>query len=197
MKRSFTLMLCCMTIIPAFLSSCISGNRSRQDIVGKKLVCDSLLLFKDRDYTLVNDSIFKDVSVMLWIDSTKCSQCELERLINYDLFSSQCEKILGKEGRIKVVISLSESYGLDYLIDDVKFLNHSFDILIDYKNRITSMLGCNERLLFVLKDGIIIKYYHIENAEVDAYKMKDCLDYLENIYEEQHDYHDKKRKLPQ
>jgi hypothetical protein len=186
-----------MTIIPAFLSSCISGNRSRQDIVGKKLVCDSLLLFKDRDYTLVNDSIFKDVSVMLWIDSTKCSQCELERLINYDLFSSQCEKILGKEGRIKVVISLSESYGLDYLIDDVKYLNHSFDVLIDYKNRITSMLGCNERLLFVLKDGIFIKYYHIENAEVDAYKMKDCLDYLENIYEEQHDYHDKKRKLPQ
>lgn len=182
----FKWMICCLTVITILFSSCHYRIKPKQDIVGKKLVCDSLLLFKDRNYSLVNDTIFKDVSVLLWIDSTKCSQCELERLCNYESFSSYCEKIMGQNGRIKVVISLSELYGIGYLINDVKYLNHSFDVMIDYKNYFTSLFNCNDRLLFVLKDGRVINYYRMENTEVDAYKMKECLDYLRQMYDEEH-----------
>jgi len=192
MKRVIIKFLSCLTIISVFLSSCRNGN-VEQDIEGNKLECDSLLLFKNREYFLVSDTIFKDVSVLLWIDSTKCSQCELERLGNYESFSSHCEKIMGKESRLKVVISLSEGYGLGYLINDVKYLNHSFDVMIDYKNIVTSLFNCNDRLLLVLKEGRVLKYYRMENTEGDAYKMQECLDYLKRIYDEEHNrYHDKK-----
>ena len=175
----------CLIVFSAFLISCGYHNKSQQGIVGKKLVCDSLLLFKDREYYLVNDTIFKDVSVLLWIDSTKCSQCELERLGNYESFSNHCERIIGKEGRIKVVVALSDQYGIGYLINDVKYLNHSFDVMIDYKNIFSSLFDCNDRLLLVLKDGRVLKYYRMENTEADAYKMRECLDYLRQIYGDQ------------
>lgn len=192
MKRVIIKFLSCLTIISVFLSSCINGNEE-QGLEGDKLECDSLLLFKNREYFLVSDTIFKDVSVLLWIDSTKCSQCELERLGNYESFSGHCEKIMGKDSRLKVVISLSEGYGLGYLINDVKYLNHSFDVMIDYKNIFTSLFNCDDRLLLVLKDGRVLKYYRMENTEGDAYKMQECLDYLKRIYDEEHNrYHDKK-----
>lgn len=185
--------MCCLTVISVFLSSCNDGNRSQHGIIGKNLDCDSLLLFRDREYTLVNDTVFKDISVLLWIDSTKCSQCELEHLSNYDSFNSLCRKIMGKGCSLKVVISLSEFYGIGYLINDVKYLNHSFDVMIDYKNRFTSLFECNDRLLLVLKDGCVLKYYRMENTEGDAYRMQDCLDYLKQLYvEEQNKNHDKK-----
>ena len=185
MKSMIKGLLSFLIVSSAFFLSCSYRNKSQQGIVGKKLVCDSLLLFKDREYNLVNDTIFKDVTVVLWIDSTKCSQCELERLGNYESFSNHCERIMGKEGRIKVVIALSEQYGIGYLINDVKYLNHSFDVIIDYKNLFTSLFDCNERLLLVLKDGCVLNYYRMENTEGDAYKMSECLDYLKKIYEEQ------------
>ncbi|MBR5706002.1 MAG: hypothetical protein IKX55_00345 [Bacteroidaceae bacterium] len=192
MERVIIRLLCCLTVIPAILSSCNDGNKSQQGIIGKKLDSDSLLLFRNREYTLVNDTVFKDVTVLLWIDSTKCSQCELEHLGNYEAFSSHCEKIMGKECSLKVVISLSELYGIGYLINDVKYLNHSFDVMIDYKNRFTSLFECNDRLLLVLKEGRVLKYYSMENTEGDAYRMQDCLDYLKQLYvEEQKKNHDK------
>ncbi|MBR5159542.1 MAG: hypothetical protein IKW84_08180 [Bacteroidaceae bacterium] len=91
---------------------------------------------------------------------------------------------MGKNGRIKVVISLSQQYGIGYLINDVKYLNNSFDVMIDFKNIFPSLFSCNDRLLFVLKDGRVIKYYQMENNEGDAYKMRDCLDYLRRMYKE-------------
>ena len=184
MKRSIVSILCCLTVISTVFSSCNHSN-SKHDITGNKLECDSLILFKDREYCLTSDTIFKDVSVLLWIDSTKCSQCELERLGNYESFSSHCEKILGKDGRLKVVISLAEQYGIGYLINDVKYLNHSFDVMIDYKNYFTSFFNCDGRLLLVLRDGYVLNYYRMENAEGDVYKMQDCLDYLKRIYDEE------------
>lgn len=185
MKSVIKGMLSCLIVFSTCFFSCNYSNKSQQGIVGKKLVCDSLLLFKDREYYLVNDTIFKDVSVLLWIDSTKCSQCELERLGNYESFSNYCERIIGKEGRIKVVVALSEQYGFGYLINDVKYLNHSFDVMIDYKNLFTSLFDCNDRLLLVIKDGVVLKYYRMENTEADAYKMRECLDYLRQMYEDQ------------
>ena len=185
MKNIIKGMLTCLIVFSAFFFSCVNSSKSQQDIVGKKMVCDSLLLFKDREYYLVNDTIFKDISVVLWIDSTKCSQCELERLGNYESFSSHCERIMGKEGRIKVVVALSEQYGIGYLINDVKYLNHSFDVMIDYKNIFTSLFDCNDRLLLVLRDGCVQNYYRMENTEADAYKMRECLDYLKQMYEDQ------------
>lgn len=185
MKSVIKGMLSCLIVFSTFFFSCNYSNKSQQGIVGKKLVCDSLLLFKDREYYLVNDTIFKDVSVLLWIDSTKCSQCELERLGNYESFSNHCERIIGKEGRIKVVVALSEQYGFGYLINDVKYLNHSFDVMIDYKNLFTSLFDCNDRLLLVIKDRVVLKYYRMENTEADAYKMRECLDYLRQMYEDQ------------
>lgn len=183
--------LSCLTIGWAFFLSCNNGNGNQQEIVGKKLACDSLLLFKDGEYSLVNDTIFKNVSVLLWIDSTKCSQCELEHLDNYDSFNSLCQRTMGKECGLKVVISLSELYGIGYLINDVKYLNHSFDVMIDFKNIFTSLFNCNDRLLLVLKDGLVIKYYEMENTEGDAYRMRDCLDFLKQLYnEKQNKYHD-------
>lgn len=194
MKSDRIKCLCCLTIITAFLLSCNYEKRSQQVFVGKKLDCDSLLLFKNREYFLVSDTIFKDVSVLLWIDSTKCSQCELEHLNNYDSFNSLCRKAMGKECSLKVVLSLSEQYGMGYLINDVKYLNHSFDVMIDYKNYFTSFFNCNDRLLLVLKDGRVLKYYCMENTEGDAYKMRECLDYLKQMYDEkQNNHHDKKR----
>ena len=184
--------LSCLTILTIFLSSCNFGNKE-QKIEGKKLVCDSLLLFKDWEYSLVSDTIFKGVSVLLWIDSTKCSQCELERLDNYDSFNSLCRKTMGKECRFRVVISLSELYGLGYLINDVKYLNHSFDVMIDFKNYFSSLFECNDRFLLVLKDGCVLKYYRMENTEGDAYRMDDCLNYLKKMYEEQYNNHEKQR----
>lgn len=184
MNRTIIGLLYCVTIISVFLSSCNNGKMGDKEIVGTDLMCDSLLLFKNREYSLVNDTIFKDATVLLWIDSTRCSQCELERLGNYESFSSHCEKIMGKNGRIKVVISLSQQYGIGYLINDVKYLNHSFDVMIDFKNIFPSLFSCNDRLLFVLKDGRVIKYYQMENNEGDAYKMRDCLDYLRRMYKE-------------
>ena len=192
MKRVLLRLASCLIISLTFLLSCNVNNSTRQEIEGKKLVCDSLLLFKDREYSLVSDTVFKGVSVLLWIDSTKCSQCELERLGNYDSFNSLCQKNMGKECSLRVVISLSELYGIGYLINDVKYLNHSFDVMIDYKNRFTSFFNCNDRLLLVLKDGCVLKYYRMENTEGDAYRMKECLDYLKQMYEEQYDHHDKK-----
>lgn len=193
MKSERIKCLCCLTIITAFLLSCNYENRSQQVFVGKKLGCDSLLLFKNREYFLVSDTIFKDVSVLLWIDSTKCSQCELEHLYNYDSFNSLCRKAMGKECSLKVVLSLSEQYGIGYLINDVKYLNHSFDVMIDYKNYFTSFFNCNDRLLLVLKDGRVLKYYCMENTEGDAYKMRECLDYLKQMYDDkQKNHHDKK-----
>ena len=191
MRREIIRLLSCLTICCVFLSSCNNGNGNQQEIVGKKVVCDSLILFKDREYTLVNDTVFKDVTVLLWIDSTKCTQCELEHLSNYDSFNSLCQKTMGKECSLKVILSLSELYGIGYLINDVKYLNHSFDVMIDYKNILTSLFKCNDRLLLVLKDGRIIKYYQMENTEGDAYKMIDCLDLLKKLYDEkQNKYHD-------
>lgn len=185
MKSIIKGLLSCLIIFSAFFLSCSYRNKGQQGIVGKKLVCDSLLLFREREYNLVNDTIFKDVSVVLWIDSTKCSQCELERLGNYESFSSQCERIMGQKCCIKVVIALSEQYGIGYLVNDVKYLNHPFDVIIDYKNIFTSLFGCNDRLLLVLKDGCVLNYYRMENTEGDVYKMSECLDYLKKIYEEQ------------
>lgn len=185
MKKVIIGFLSCLAVISAFFSSCNYGNKMQQGIVGKELDCDSLLLFKNREYYLVSDTVFKDVTVLLWIDSTKCSQCELERLENYESFSSHCEMIMGKKGRIKVVISLSEQYGIGYLINDVKYLNHSFDVMIDYKNTFTSLFDCNDRLLLVLKDGCVLNYYRMENTEGDVYRMRDCLDYLKKMYKEQ------------
>lgn len=190
--RKVLFRLFCLTFIVVSLSSCKYGNKLQNGGVGNKLACDSLLLFKNREYYLVSDTVFRDISVVLWIDSTKCSQCELERLGNYDSFNSHCQKIMGKEASLKVVISLSELYGIGYLINDVKYLNHSFDVMIDYKNTFTSFFNCNDRLLLVLKDGCVIKYYQMENTESDAYKMKECLDYLRRLYEEQNNYHDQK-----
>lgn len=193
MRREIIRILSCLTICWIFISACNKGNVNQQEIVGTQLVCDSLLLFKDREYSLANDTIFKDVTVLLWIDSTKCSQCELEHLSNYDAFNILCQKTMGKECSLKVVISLSELYGIGYLINDVKYLNHSFDVMIDYKNRFTSLFDCNDRLLLVLKDGLIIKYYQMENTEGDSYKMRDCLDLLKQLYDEkQNKYHDRK-----
>ena len=192
MNRLIMRLLFCLTFISVYLSSCNYGNKG-QGIEGNKLDCDSMLLFKNREY-LVSDTIFKGVSVLLWIDSTKCSQCELERLSNYDSFNSLCQTTMGKECSLRVVISLSELYGIGYLINDVKYLNHSFDVMIDYKNRFTSFFNCNDRLLLVLKDGRVLKYYRMENTEGDAYRMKECLDYLKQMYEEQYDHHDKKHE---
>ena len=192
MMKSIKVILFCSIVLSSFYLSC-SYNNNQLGVVGKKLVCDSLLLFKEGEYYLVNDTIFKDVSVLLWIDSTKCSQCELEHLGNYDSFSSHCERILGKPGRIKVVIALSEQYGIGYLINDVKYLNHSFDVMIDYKNYLTSLFDCNDRMLLVLKDGCVLNYYRMENTQSDAYKMSECLDYLKQMYDqEQYKFHDKK-----
>ena len=64
--------------------------------------------------------------------------------------------------------------------------------MIDYKNRFTSFFNCNDRLLLVLKDGRVLKYYRMGNTEGDAYRMKECMDYLKQMYEEQYDHHDKK-----
>ena len=192
MKRELLRLAFCLIISLPFLLSCNLNNDTRQEIEGKKLVCDSLLLFKDREYSLVSDTLFKSVSVLLWIDSTKCSQCELEHLGNYDSFNSLCQKTMGKDCSLRVVISLSKIYGIGYLMNDVKYLNHSFDVMIDYKNIFTSLFGCNERLLLVLKDGRVLRYYRMENTEGDAYRMKECLDYLKQMYEEQYDHHDKK-----
>lgn len=178
----FKMFIVCVTIISAFLSSC--NYNSRQEIVGKKVACDSLLLFRNRNFSVVSDTVFKNTSVLLWIDSTKCSQCELEHLGNYESFNDHCEKILGKEGRMKVVISLSGTYSIGQLINDVQYLNLSFDPIIDYKNLFPSVFNCNDRLLFVLKDGRVIKYYHMENNEGDAYKMRDCLEFLRQMYKE-------------
>ena len=76
----------------------------------------------------------------------------------------------------------------------MKYLNHSFDVMIDYKNYFTSFFNCNDRLLLVLKDGRVLKYYCMENTEGDAYKMRECLDYLKQMYDEkQNNHHDKKR----
>lgn len=193
MKRNtlFKTLLFCSIIVSAFLSSC--DNKTQQFIEGKDVVCDSLLLFSNRQFTLVSDTIFNKCSVLLWIDSTRCSQCELERLDNYEVFSSHCEQIIGKEGRMKVIISPSEQYGLGLLINDVQYLNHSFDVIIDYKNIFPSLFNCNDRLLMVLKDDHIVKFYRMENTESDAYKMRECLDYLKQMYDEdQNNYHDKK-----
>ena len=181
-KQIFKVVFFCITIISAFLTSC--SNKSNQEIVGKKVVCDSLLLFRDREFSLVSDTIFKRTSILLWIDSTRCSQCELEHLGNYESFNNLCEKILGKEGRMKVIISLSEKYDLGLLINDVQYLNCLFDPIIDYKNLFPSVFKCNDRLLLILMDGRVIKYYQMENNEGDAYKMRDCLDYLRQMYKE-------------
>ena len=191
MSREILKLLYCLTVCWVFLSSCNNGSENQQDIVGKKLVCDSLLLYKDMEYSLVNDTIFNDVTVLLWIDSTKCSQCELEHLSNFDSFNSLCRKTMGSS--MKVVISLSEIYGIGYLINDVKYLNHSFDVMIDYKNYFSSLFNCNDRLLLVLKEGRVIKYYQMEYTEGDVYKMRDCLDYLKQLYyEKQNKYHNRK-----
>jgi len=92
--------------------------------------------------------------------------------------------MLGKEGRMKVIISLSEKYDLGLLINDVQYLNCLFDPIIDYKNLFPSVFKCNDRLLLILMDGRVIKYYQMENNEGDAYKMRDCLDYLRQMYKE-------------
>lgn len=190
MKREILKLLSCLTVFSVFFLSCKDYCKSQQGIVGKKLDCDSLIMFKDKEYSLVSDTIFNDVSVLLWIDSTKCSQCELEHLGNYDFFNNHCQKIMGKKSSLKVVISLSEQYGIGYLINDVKYLNHSFDVMIDYKNAFTSLFNCNDRLLLVLKDGTVMKYYRMDNTQGDVYKMEKCLDYLKQIYKKQYYYDD-------
>lgn len=176
--------LICAALIPTLFLSCNHNNQ--KDIIGKKVVCDSLILFRNREFSLISDTIFKKTSILLWIDSTRCSQCELEHLGNYVSFNNHCEDILGEEGKMKVVISLSEQYGIGLLINDVQYLNHSFDPIIDYKNLFPSIFGFDDRLLLVLKDGRVVNFYRMENTEGDAYKMRDCLDYLKHMYAEEH-----------
>lgn len=174
-------MMSCVTIICFLLLSCINGKTYYRKIVGKELTCDSLLLYKGREYSVVSDSIFEGISVVLWVDSTKCSKCELKHLINYNSFDNNCKQIIGKGSGLIVIMSLSEHFGFDKMIDEIRYLNHSFDVMIDYKNTISSLLDCNERLLMVVKDRRIEECYRMDNTKGDAYRMNDCLDFLKGI----------------
>lgn len=169
--------------IPVLLSSCGWRASGRHDIIGMELKCDSLLMYRDREYTVASDEIFGDASVILWIDSAMCTPCEMERLFNYESLSRNCENVAGPEGRLKVIISLSENIGFGWLINEVKYLNLPFDMFIDYKNRFPAMLKGNERLLIVLKDGRVRDYFRMENTDADIYRLEKCISAFKELYD--------------
>lgn len=172
-----------LAVISVLLSSCGRRVSDRHGIIGMEIRCDSLIMYRDREFSVVDDGIFRDVSVLLWIDSAMCSPCELERLANYESLNDCLEVIAGHEGRLKVVISLSAKTGIGLLINEIKYQNHSFDMFIDYKNRFPAMLHGNDRLLIVLKDGIVKGCFSMDNTDADIYRMERCLAFIKELYE--------------
>jgi hypothetical protein len=169
-----------ITLAMVFFSSCVFSNTVEKKLLGKTLFCDSLLIVKDNEIRVVDSLTFDDISILLWIDSTECSPCELVHLSNYEHFNDRCESILGVKGCMMVVFSPKNRNVETVILNDIKDVNFPFDILIDYKNTLSSLLGYNNRLLLVLEKGNIIMTYLIKNTDSDKYQLEKCLNYLKH-----------------
>lgn len=180
-KRLFSLLFCLIIPIIVLTTSC--NIRDKQDnITGKRICCDSLLLIKgkksiDDVYTASNG-----FTVFLWIDSTKCIPCEMNYLYGYESFSNSCDNIIGRAGSMIVIISPGKTYNIDMIVNEISDQNYSFNILVDYENTFNSLFNCNNRILFIEKDGIIIKYYSLDNNKRDQRIANECLKELEKLY---------------
>lgn len=171
----------CLIILVLSLCFFSSGIIRNDDIIGRQIECDSLLLVKGNrvDMVLI-DTLLHDYSIILWIDSSKCAACEMEHLLGFESFYDVCREIMGDRGDFKVIISPKDDIGL--IVNDIKFQDYPFDVLVDFRYKMSTVLNCNQRLLLVAKDGMVSKYYRLENRESDTRKLKDCLDYLAQMY---------------
>jgi hypothetical protein len=171
----------CLIVTIIVLSISCNSRKNQDDIIGKSICCDSLLLIKGKKCVDGVNTSSNGFSVILWIDSTKCIPCEMNYLYGYESFNNRCEKILGYAGCMKVIISLGKSYNIDMIVYELSDQNYSFDILLDSNNKYNSFFNCNNRILIIEHDGIILDYYHLDNKKRDQRTANDCLNKLEQL----------------
>ena len=179
-KRNNYLLYSLIISIIVLTVSC--NNRNEQNnIIGKSICCDSLLLIKGKKSIDDVKTVSNGFSVFLWIDSTKCIPCEMNYLYGYELFSNRCDRITGHSGSMKVIISPAKAYDIDMIVNEVRGQNYSFDILVDYDNTFNPLFNCNNRILVIERNGVIMKSYYLDDRKRDQRAANECLKELEKL----------------
>lgn len=170
----------CFCIFINIFFSC-NKQTKHDDLIGKQLNCDSLLVIKGKKVTNEMGLSSDGLSVFLWIDSTKCIPCEMNYLYGLESFSNRCEYILGQGKYLFVVISPGKSYGIDNIVKEIENQNYSFNLFVDTNNTLDDIFNCDNRMLLITKDGLILKYYAIDNNSRRQSSFYDCINYLEKL----------------
>lgn len=179
-KRKNYLLYSLIIPIIALTFSC-NDRKESDEIIGNSICCDSLLLIKGKKCIDDVNTSSNGFSVFLWIDSTKCIPCEMNYLYGYESFSNRCDKIIGHAGSMKVILSPGKTYDKNMIVNEISGQNYSFDILVDYDNTFNSIFNCNNRIILITRDGIIINYYYLDNLKRDQHTANECLKELEKL----------------
>lgn len=144
MKEKYIYIVCIILIILVILAFCVSKYH-RTEVVPyhpstySVVMPDSMLKYsKNEGLSVADSSISAKSKLIVWVDSTKCSQCQLDMLYSFDDIITYCEDTLDNKVGFSVIISPSKENKM-VLLNDLYYRNYSFPIFIDSENKMMSI----------------------------------------------------------